>query len=80
MPKNLLLSFLLTGLLTTTHAQWSTGSLQSPRYGMAAATVGSKAFFAGGIGMISIPPAVYDMYDATNGTWTSGSISTGRFN
>ncbi len=60
------------------YAQWSTASLSSSRQYLAAASAGDKALFAGGIGMISVPPPAVDIYNNTNGTWTGATLSKGR--
>jgi hypothetical protein len=60
-------------------AQWSTSNLPSGgRSFLAAATTGNYALFAGGIGMISIPPGVSDKFQLSTNTWTAGPLSTGR--
>ncbi len=60
------------------YAQWSIANLSSTRSSLAAASVGSKAIFAGGIGFTTILPAVCDFYQDTSNSWTAGSISKGR--
>ncbi|MBP7166907.1 MAG: T9SS type A sorting domain-containing protein [Bacteroidia bacterium] len=72
---------LLFILLTTftANAQWSTNNLPSGgRSFLAAATSGNYALFAGGIGMISIPPGVSDKFQLSTNTWSGGTLSTGR--
>lgn len=72
-----LLLILLTAF--SAKAQWSTNNLPSGgRSFLAAATTGNYALFAGGIGMISIPPGVSDKYQLSTNTWTSGTLSPGR--
>lgn len=48
-------------MLSFTQAQWTTENLSSARYALAAASAGNAAIFAGGIGMISIPPPSADL-------------------
>lgn len=63
----------------TANAQWSTNNLPSGgRSFLAAATTGNYALFAGGIGMISIPPGVSDKFQLSTNTWSGGTLSTGR--
>lgn len=60
-------------------AQWTTNNLPSGgRSFLAAATTSNYALFAGGIGMISIPPGVSDKFQLSTNTWTSGTLSPGR--
>jgi len=60
------------------HAQWSTATLSGARTLMGAAAANGVAIFAGGIGMISQPPGVYDLYNSTSGLWSSGGFSPPR--
>jgi hypothetical protein len=60
---------------------WSTVSIPNPRYGVGAAAVGSKAFFAGG-GTDRDKTRVrqVDIYDTASGTWSLGEeLSVGRW-
>jgi hypothetical protein len=62
--------------------RWSTAALSQARNGMAVTTVGTKAIFAGGAfedvsgnGMLS---NVVDIYDASNGHWSTATLSQAR--
>jgi len=62
--------------------RWSTAALSQARSGMAVTTVGTKAIFAGGAfndvngtGMLS---NVVDIYDASNGHWSTATLSQAR--
>jgi hypothetical protein len=72
-------TFLLTLLSQGALGQWSTHDLALPRYGIAAVSLGDKAFFAGGGydngGAVS---ADVDIYDASTNVWTSATLSTAR--
>ena len=61
---------------------WSTVAIPHPRYGVGAAAVGSKAFWAGG-GTDSDKTRVaqVDVYDTAEGTWSvsSHTLSVGRW-
>ena len=63
---------------SSTMAQWSSANLSMARTQMGAAAANGVAIFAGGIGMISQPPGVYDQYNAFTGAWTSGNFAPGR--
>lgn len=81
--KNLLqLSILTICLLANsiTNAQWSTAAFSSGsgRGFLAAAAGNNIAIFAGGIGMISQPPGIYDQYNGNTNSWTSGNFSPAR--
>ena len=52
---------------------WSMAPLTRPRTGIAAATLGNKAFFAGG----SYSTAV-DIYDESTNSWSAATLSQGR--
>ncbi len=57
-----------------TTGSWSTATLSQPRWGMTAATLGNKVFFAGGTAIL--PSAVglttrVDVYDATTNAWST---------
>lgn len=64
--------------------QWSTATLSYARSKLAAASVGNKAFFAGGYGLV--PPGIgahsdlVDIYDAGSGLWTVARLSEARSN
>ena len=81
MKKQITLSLvviLTTLFIQSAHAQWSTATLTSGRVKLAAAASGNKAIFAGGIGMISVPPGVSDIYTSTTNTWMGSTLSKGR--
>jgi Kelch motif/Secretion system C-terminal sorting domain len=65
--------------LTGASAQWSSLTMQGARSGLAAAAGGDKVIFAGGIGMINIPPAASDIYTVSTGNLIPGTISQGRY-
>lgn len=58
-------------------AAWSTAQLSVARGQMAAATVGTRALFAGGIDTTS-PLAAVDIYDDAPGTWSTATLSQAR--
>ena len=58
---------------------WSTATLSQARYSMAAATVGTKAVFAGGFDGF-YPSAAVDIYDASTGHWSTTTLSQARDN
>ena len=80
MKKNYIVFLFLIFILfnTNSHAQWTTATLSSNRVFMAAAAGGDKAIFAGGIGLISVPPPVFDMFTLSSGNWTNGQLSHAR--
>ena len=61
---------------------WSTATLSKARYSMVAATVGTKAIFAGGAAETGYDgyTNVVDIYDASAGTWTTSTLSQARTN
>lgn len=61
-------------------AQWSTHTLSLPRFGMAAATVGNKALFAGGYYYPFFGQEVdqVDIYDGVTNQWTTAKLATPR--
>ena len=69
--------------------QWSTAQLSTPRIIGAAATVGNKAIFAGGVwqhpskpwvGGLYYPQDRVDIYDADTNTWSTATLSEARWN
>jgi hypothetical protein len=65
---------------TVTH-QWSTSELSMGRFGIATATLGSKAFFAGGEngdGAFNLILDKVDIYDALTNTWSTATLSEKR--
>jgi hypothetical protein len=65
---------------------WSTAELSHPRAYLAAATLGNKIFFAGGLGWSSpnyggvlTALDVVDIYDDNSHSWTTASLSVGRY-
>ena len=73
----LLIAFALI-LSKPVSAQWSIDTLSQSRYTLAAASYGNFAIFAGGIGMISWPPAVSDIFFNNVGLWQASTISSPR--
>ena len=72
-------------ILDTGTGLWTTAALSQARAGITAVSAGNKAFFAGGYtGMTSptdpmVASSVVDIYNATDGSWTTVSLSQGRF-
>ncbi|MCP3920390.1 MAG: hypothetical protein GY711_33095 [bacterium] len=65
-------------LASTASGQWTTGALSVARAELAATSIGTRAFFAGGKTTNPIY-AVVDIYDAHARTWSTASLSTARF-
>lgn len=59
---------------------WSSTTLTQPRGGLCAATVGTKALFAGGLTIngVSAPSSRVDIYDDSTGTWSTAELSLPR--
>jgi hypothetical protein len=57
---------------------WITASLYSPRWSLAATSVGNLALFAGGTAGTSPFSAVVDIYNASSNNWTTASLSQAR--
>ncbi|MBL0343329.1 MAG: hypothetical protein IPP71_22210 [Bacteroidetes bacterium] len=55
---------------------WTTANLSVARKNLSATAVGSKAFFAGGIGTNS--SSVVDIYNNSTGLWTTANLSAAR--
>lgn len=65
----------------TSNQQWSTAELSEGRYGIAAATLGDKIFFAGGArgdGAFDQLFSTVDIYDDATGTWSVANLSQPR--
>ncbi|MCP3916740.1 MAG: hypothetical protein GY711_14385 [bacterium] len=62
---------------STAFGQWSTATLSQPRAQLGAASVGTKALFAGGLSNGAVS-AVVDIYDANTRTWSTASLSLAR--
>ena len=75
-----IICFVLVVIITNSaFAQWQIDTLPTgSRYALAAASSGNAAIFAGGIGMISSPPAVADKYFESTMAWGPSTISKGR--
>jgi len=62
--------------------KWSQSSLSIPRDGVAAAAIGNKVVFAGGLGHSSQTGGFFssrvDIYDITKGTWSTAELSQAR--
>lgn len=54
---------------------WNTASLSAARFGLAAASSGDLAFFAGG----TASNTAVDVYNATSNTWSTKVLPTGRW-
>jgi len=60
-------------------AQWSTATLSQARSDLSSASIGSKAFFAGGtIGGTAGVSNVVDIYDNSTNTWSTATLSAAR--
>jgi autotransporter-associated beta strand protein len=57
---------------------WSTAQLSQARSALAAASVGSEAFFAGGA-TSSGPSSVVDIYNTVSSTWSTAQLSQARY-
>ena len=57
---------------------WSTAELSEPRYGIAAAVVGNKVFFAGGGDGNNTVTNKVDIYDLSSNTWSTATLSQAR--
>ena len=76
----LLFSFImLTTILASNelHAQWIPSEISQGRYALAATSLGSKAFFAGGDNEKDVFKTV-DIYDNNTRTWSTDSLSEAR--
>jgi hypothetical protein len=56
---------------------WSTATLSQAREDAAAASIGTRAFFAGGFASPN-PSAVVDIYDEARGSWSVAALSQAR--
>jgi len=79
MKTRLLISvFLLFMMLPYAKSQWTYTNLSEPKYHMGAATLGNKAYFAGGYDKIKFMDSV-EVYDVSNDTWdVAGSLFIAR--
>ena len=79
MKTNLLfLVFFFFVMLQNAQSQWTYSNLSEPKYHMGAATIGSKAYFAGGYDRIKFMDKV-EVYDVSTGTWdVAGKLSKAR--
>ena len=59
-------------------AQWSTDTFTGSRAFPSAATVGDRAFFAGGTDNVSSVTDVVDIYDANTDTWSTETLPSPR--
>ena len=57
---------------------WSTAQLSQARTELAAASLGSEAFFAGGA-TSSGPSSVVDIYNTVSNTWSTANLSQARY-
>ena len=76
MKKNLL-ALISIMCINIANAQWTTANLSTARYNLRAATVGTKAFFAGGYDG-SAYSSLVDIYDNSTGLWTTANLSLAR--
>ena len=78
MKTTILLSVFLFCTSQLSFAQWKYSNLSEPKYHMGAATIGNKAYFAGGYDRIKFMDKV-EVYDVSNGTWdVAGKLSKAR--
>ncbi|MCV9389328.1 LamG-like jellyroll fold domain-containing protein [Reichenbachiella ulvae] len=73
----LLITIVSTLISSSVYGQWSTATLSEARSHMAAASVGTKVLFAGGINAASTS-AVVDIYDSSTDAWTTATLSQDR--
>jgi hypothetical protein len=74
-------------IYNVTSGEWATSSLSSTSVWIASGSVGDLAFFAGGgpsvallgIGGGDVPNGRVDIYNASNNTWSTASLSQARF-
>lgn len=71
-------------LLNIPAGTWSTTVLSAPRFGISAATLGTKAYFTGG-GHLNLAANYYntssskvDVFDAADGTWSTSNLNKNR--
>ena len=57
---------------------WSVMQLSEARGGVAAVSLGNKAFFAGGVNEYDMPFYRIDIYDVSTNSWTIASLSEAR--
>lgn len=76
MKTYLFLSFLLTALFS--YGQWSTTNLSEPKTTFGAATLGSKAYFAGGANANGDYLSKVEIYDVKTKKWSYSNLSTRR--
>ena len=79
MKTKLLFSvFFFFVMLQNVQSQWTYSNLSEPKYNMGAATLGNKAYFAGGYDRIKFMDKV-EVYDVSTGTWdVAGKLSKAR--
>src|SRR5205823_4849028 len=59
---------------------WSIALLSQPRSSLAAATVGTKILFAGGVNPYDATPSnVVDIFDTQTGIWSTAVLSQARW-
>jgi len=59
------------------NGHWSTATLSYARTGLAITSLGTKTFFAGGIGSRGVTNII-DIYDSNTGEWSFSSLSVSR--
>lgn len=65
-------------MIQNAQSQWTYSNLSEPKYHMGAATIGNKAYFAGGYDKTKFMDKV-EVYDVSTGTWEiSGKLSKAR--
>jgi len=79
MKTRLLISAIfLFVMLPCAKSQWTYTNLSEPKYHMGAATLGNKAYFAGGYDIITFKDTV-EVYDVSTGTWdVAGNLYIAR--
>ncbi|HEY5691897.1 MAG TPA: FG-GAP-like repeat-containing protein [Cyclobacteriaceae bacterium] len=61
------------------HAQWTTATLSQARSNLSATSVGTKVFFAGGLGLSANSYSnVVDIYDNSTNLWSTATLSQAR--
>ena len=75
-------------IYNTSTGTWSTATLSQARFNLAATSAGGAVYFAGGLayngsgvnGQGSGPSSVVDIYNTSTSTWSTASLSQGRYN
>jgi hypothetical protein len=65
-------------IYNTLNGSWFAANLTQPRNGLAATSVGNLVLFGGGWNS-TYPSSVVDVFSVTSNTWTTATLSVGRF-